>query len=96
MEPDYEQMQMEAARLGIEAEAFLSSNLGRYLMERADLEIDKLTQELINLDPTNIADNTRVRNGIRVCYDFKDWLAEAVNSGRVAHRNILESEAIDQ
>jgi hypothetical protein len=95
-EPDYEMMQLDAAKLGIEAEGFLASSLGRYLVERADLEIEKLTETLIWLSPSDITANTDVRTEIQVCIKFKQWLIEAINSGRVAARNIQESEAVDR
>jgi hypothetical protein len=97
VDSDYalEQQELEKARLGIEAESFLHSTLGRYLMERADLEVEQATIELIKADAGDFKANRDLRNKIQVAHNFKAWLVEAITAGRVATENISEREAYD-
>ena len=88
-------MEVRQAQLGIDAEVFLRSNLGQYMMERANLEIEEVTMELVNASPSDLETNTTCRNRIGVCNAFKVWLREVVHTGRVAENAILESDALD-
>lgn len=94
-QPFENEIALDKARLGIEAEAFLDSNLGRYLMERAELEIEIATQELIATEPTEIALCIRIRNRILVTELFQNWLTEAVQEGKVASQELERLDHID-
>lgn len=87
-------IQIETARLGIEAEAFLRSALGRYLIDRADMDIDTAMVELVSVDPGDYKANREVRNKILIAKQFKQWLGEAIVSGQVATDNISEEDAL--
>ena len=86
---------LDIARLGIEAEAFLASNLGRYLMERAELERELATAELIAAEPSELALCVRIRNRILVIELFKNWLVEAVQEGKVASQELERLDHVD-
>ena len=81
------------ARLGIEAEAFALSPLGKHLARKAASEIEAATQELIAADPDDIKANTTIRNQIHVANMFIVWVREAVNTGLQAHDQL---KALDE
>lgn len=81
---------LEKARLGVEAETFLSSNLGRYLTERAELEVEQLKEQLVYA--TTEYDGQVIRNKIAIARQFGAWLNEAINEGLMAIELIRESE----
>jgi hypothetical protein len=92
-EKDY---QLNVARLGIEAEAFLSSALGRYLMNRADDLINTNTDKLVECDPDDIKGNTKFRNEIHIGGLFKQFLAEAILDGQNTTMQIRNQEALSE
>ena len=83
---------LETARLGAEAQTFRSSNLGRYLEERAALEVEKLKEALVT--ETSIEGGREIRTRIAVARQFSSWLDEAINEGLMAIELIRESESL--
>jgi hypothetical protein len=86
---------MQKAQLGIEAEAFLQGNLGRYLLERAEVEIDLRTAELVKADPEDSKVNRELRMHIQKAQLFKTWLKELVSAGRLAEDRIHTEDQPD-
>jgi len=82
-EPDDELMSL--ARLGIDAEAFMGTKLGRFLHQKATDEILEATSELIAADPADAKANTDIRNKIHVANMFLVWMRESINVGHAAH-----------
>ena len=92
-------IQLEKARLGIEAEAFVHSNLGRYLLARGSMDQERLTQELlecIGVDAENLKEIRRIHNEIKVRELFNDYLAEVIFEGKVASHQINEIDALEE
>jgi hypothetical protein len=81
-----EEMVLERARIGIEARAFLNSSLGKYLMDRAELEEDMLMGRLRKCRPDDLRTNTDIRNDLNVIEYFRSWIGEAINSGMIAEQ----------
>lgn len=79
---------LELAKLGIEAEAFLRSPLGKFLRKKAEDEIDAATQELIDCAPNDFFGNRDIRNKIHVARMFLVWVSDAINIGRAAHEQL--------
>ena len=84
---------LESAKLGIEAEAFVRSSLGQYMLERADMEIEYATVELIAADPEDGKVNRDIRSKIAVASSIKEWIVEAIESGQVAIIQINDNDA---
>lgn len=80
------------ARLGIEAEAFMSSPLGLFLQGKAASEVEALTAELIDADPEDAKVNRDIRNKIHVCRMFSEWLGDGINAGLAALHQLREAE----
>lgn len=83
---------MSLAKMGIDAEDFIRSPLGKFLIKKAEAEINDATEDLIMADPDDVKANTEIRNRIHVARMFVVWLSESVNIGRVAHDQMREME----
>lgn len=75
---------LQIAQLGVEAEAFKSTNLGRYLFQKADDEIIEALHELARVDPTNVKRITELQNQSYRANSFMTWIDEAIESGNFA------------
>lgn len=87
---------IEVARLGIEAEAFIRSNFGKYVTRRIEEHVTAHTAKLVDADPDDVKVNRDLRNEIRLCQMLEEWIVEAVNSGRLATRALHERDALEQ
>ena len=83
---------LNLARMGIEAEAFTNSALGKHLLRKAAIEIAEATQELIAADAHDVQANTDIRNQIHVANMFIIWINQAVNTGLQAHDQLKVME----
>ena len=81
---------LSIARIGIDAEAFSKSDIGKFLIGKAQAEIEDATNELIGAEPDDIRANRNIRNRIHVSRMFLVWLDEAINVGRHAHAELQE------
>lgn len=88
-------MDVQKAQLGIEADAFKRTNLGRFLIDRAGVEIDQQIQLLKEADPDDVKLNRDIRMRIKVAEQFQTWMDEAIRAGLEAERRINAEEAYD-
>lgn len=72
------------AMLGEDALRFARSDLGRYLIGRADQEIKMATLALKTVYPWRWRRITHLQNKIAVAERVKAWILEAIVSGRTA------------
>ena len=79
---------MAEAVLGKDAEEFCSSDLGRYVLGRARQEKEEAQIELAKTSPFRIFKGFELRNAIYRADSIEQWLAELINSGRIAQRNM--------
>lgn len=86
---------LEKARLGIEAQSFLRSSLGQYLLERAKVDDERLMAELRTVKPSEFERIRDIQNELKVIDMFNDYLEEIINSGHLAEQNIREEDAFD-
>ena len=78
--------------LGQEAEIFLDSTLGKILQERAEAEVAAAKDELVNVDPTDVARIIELQNIVVRYGSFKSWLMEIIVGGRNAYDEYVSSE----
>jgi hypothetical protein len=83
---------METAQIGIEAEAFLNSPVGKYLQKRVKQEIVEAVNKLKTVDPCNSKEITTLQNDIYRAESFNVWLAELIITGREAEEEIKQVE----
>lgn len=83
---------IKEAQLGIEAETFLSSDLGRYIIARAEADRMDALEQLATVNPNDILAITKLQNKIAVVDSIQGWIAEAIQNGYYAEIEIKESE----
>jgi len=64
--------------LADEANAFLSSNIGKYIVLRSQGECERATDDLIECDPNDADKIRRLQNKILVCTEAINWMHEAI------------------
>lgn len=79
------------AMLGQDAEEFMVSQIGQYLIGRADQEITDATEKLCNVAPWRRRRIMELQNQVWRAQSFKDWLAELIVSGRSAMSALEEN-----
>lgn len=84
---------LKLVRLGIDAESFLKSAIGKYVATKAQHETDEATKDLIKARPDDANANTAIRNRIYVAREALNWIVQAAAEGRAAHDRIREQEA---
>ena len=83
---------LSLAKMGVDAETFIRTPLGKFLVKKAEDEIEAATQDLISADPDDVKSNTELRNRIHVARMFVVWLTDSINMGRSAHERLKEME----
>ncbi len=82
------------ARLGIDAETFIRTPLGRFLEGKARTEEAAALAELVDADPEDAKANRELRNRIHVARMFLTWIGDAIEAGQQAHRQLQEMEGL--
>ena len=90
-QPDVDHF-LNIARLGIDAEAFLATPLGKHLNAKAQAELDAAMNELVAADPDDVKLNRDIRNRIHVVGMLLKWLEETITGGKEAHRQLMDMD----
>lgn len=77
--------------LGMDAHAFMKSNIGRYLSARAESERADALEELAQADPDDAKAMRALQNRVKVVDSVMYWLAEAIQAGKNAETAYLAS-----
>ena len=83
------------ATLGIEAERFMRSRVGLFIIDRAEQEIERAYQDLAAVDPENSAAIRALQSQIAVARAIPQWLGLAIQDGVQAESLIEEEEAYE-
>ena len=75
---------------GMDMDIFMSSQVGRYLDARAQLEIRRLREQLDDLDPTDEKAIRDLQQEIAARKIWKDWLLLAIQEGKAAESVAVE------
>lgn len=78
--------------LGLDARAFMGSDLGRYIQRRANDEIDAAKTALLNIDPLDTEAIRALQNHAAVAASVLNWMGDAVTNGENAERAAIEAE----
>lgn len=81
---------LKAVDLGFQAEAFLQSDVGRYLVSRAEAQIDEAVELLKNADPEDAKSIRSLQNEIVVAESVQYWLADLIQQGENAQQQLHE------
>lgn len=78
---------------GFQAEAFLQSDVGKYLIAKAEAEVLEATEALKVVDPT-VPDAIReLQNRVYRGESIQYWLAEAIQSGLNAQQEFIDQSS---
>jgi len=86
-----EELRFAEAKLGVDAEKFLSTTLGKYLVGRAELELQEAHKELESCKPEELQE---IQNKAWRASSLINWLAEAVHNGRHAEYELKQNEGL--
>ena len=79
--------------LGFQVQAFLGSELGQYLIHRAEACIESAVERLKVADPEDSKTLRAIQNEIRVAESVQYWLADAITAGQNAEEQFLNQNA---
>ena len=83
---------VELAKMGMEAEIFMTTPLGRFLEKKAKQEESDAIELLVNSDPDDAKINREMRNQIHVARMFLTWMQEAIQVGTSALQLLRQQE----
>ena len=75
---------MRLIDMGIQVEAFISSHLGRYLLDRSNAEQKAALEQLGNVDPDDPKAIRRLQFNLQVAAGIQNWLADLAVEARNA------------
>lgn len=82
----------EVIAMGHQAELFFQSELGRYIEEMAQQEVENASDKLAVVDPTDVEEIRKLQNTIAKFVSFKQWLINAIAEGDAAYHEYLSEE----
>lgn len=81
---------IKAAVLGADCEAFLNTELGKYLLEKANTELEQAQAQLLTVSATNPIEILKLQSqGLRAI-SFKTWLLQAISDGQYAEGELRD------
>jgi hypothetical protein len=83
---------LERAKMGIEAERFLASGVGRYLVERANNDANLAVEALKTVNPDDPCRVRELQSDLNVPDKIVHWLAEMVSEGNACEFQLKEME----
>lgn len=86
---------MSARHTGLEAEKFLNTRLGQYMVNRAKEEIETARAGLEEVSPQNKDKIQELQNDIRLARKFTNWLGHAIQEGHMAEQQLQEDQLED-
>jgi hypothetical protein len=84
------QNKIMAVELGVEAQSFLQSRIGRALVEKAEYEKGSFLLALVDADPDDPVVNRKIRNEIKLRELGLNWILEMIGTGGIAENEIHE------
>lgn len=81
---------LKAVDLGFQAEAFLQSDVGRYLVQRAEAQVDEAVEALKQADPEDAKGIRNLQGVIAVAEAVQYWLADVIQQGENAQQQLHE------
>jgi len=79
------------AALGRDAEEFIASDIGRYILGRCDMEIEEASEKLSVVSPWRRNRIRQLQNEIWRAKSVKSWLAELITIGKQAE-SVLDED----
>lgn len=81
---------LSAVDFGFQVEAFIMSDIGKYLISRADEQVESAVQRLKQADAEDPKAIRFLQNEIVVAESIQYWLADAIKAGQIAQDELLD------
>lgn len=89
--PSAEQAEaLKTVALGMDAERFLGTNVGRYLIERAEQQRMTALDALAHHSPVDADGIRALQAQVAVVDSIQQWLADAITEGRAIEQQLYE------
>ena len=88
-EIDHDEVLGESIVLGDEAEKFLSTQLGKYMLGRVLHLRDEAMLELRTVEPENIKQIRKLQADIRQAENFPAWIQEVIHEGERSYEELV-------
>jgi hypothetical protein len=82
---------LRVAVFGRQVEIFLESDIGQYLLQCAQKDIDEATESLKKVDPFRPEEILKIQHKLQVAESVIGWLSDAVQAGTQANQTMRES-----
>lgn len=79
-----------AVSFGMTVEAFLESPIGKYLVNRAEEEVEDAVEKLKVVDCTATREIRALQNQVYRAESIQYWLAEAIQAGQNASDELID------
>jgi len=91
--PEQERQQkLAVVGIGIEAERFITSPLGRYIVNRAEQERERALEALVKADPHEVAQVQQLQNAVKVIDAVQQWIADAITEGAAMEQSLVAED----
>lgn len=87
---EHKNLLMETAILGKQADMFVRSDVGQYLLARAEESCRLSYEGLKKVSPWRTRRIKDLQNEIWKCESFRKWLMDAINEGQYAEEEMLD------
>ncbi len=81
---------LRTVEIGLDAQQFLGTNIGRYLIERAEGEVAAAIDQLKVIDPDDRAGIQKLQNQIWRAESIQFWLADLIQEGTNAEETLQQ------
>ena len=82
-------------KLGFSAEDFLSSELGKFVAEKAEAERTSAIEELVSCSPFDSESVSRLQSRVAIADAAMQWLADAIILGQEAQERMRQLDQPD-
>lgn len=89
---DPESPDLRRAVFGRQVELFLQSEIGQYIQQCVDAEIQEATEKLCRVDPEDPKAIRTLQNKVAVAESIMGWLTDAIASGSQSHEALIGNQ----
>lgn len=83
---------LRAVKLQFDAEDFVRSDVGRYLVACSEAAKTAALDELVACDPTQPETIRKLQVDYRVASTWLDWVAQAITEGLAAQQQLIDAD----
>ena len=77
---------------GLDCQQFLDSKIGKYLLHRAEQDVEAGIEALKNVDASQIERVRQIQSDVKRAESFMYWMAEAITAGAEAANELIDAE----